>query len=74
VKVLDEHTARVLRDHFEGGEHDPNAPIQPKRSNGRASGASELRYALTAFGDVHLREDRPYLVKDLLPKRGVTVL
>ena len=37
MKDLDEHSARVLRDHFERDEHDPNAPIQPKRSNGQAS-------------------------------------
>jgi len=69
VKDIDEHTARVLRDHLERDEHDPNARIQPKRSNGHASTAAAkpghnqpLLTAIPAW-EFGKRPLRPHVIK-----------
>lgn len=69
VRVKDNpHLDEVLRRNFA----EPEPDTQP--TNGANGHAREWHFPLTAFGDIELVNDQPYLVKGLLPRRGVAVV
>ena len=75
MKDLDEHTARVLRDHLERDEHDPNAPIQPKRSNGQTHQfEARPRFSLLNIDQLGNLPQRDHLIKGVIDRHAMSLL